>query len=435
MAAKIQFKRGLSTNFGTVTLFQGEPAFLTDSGKFYIGDGTGKILINPMDKPAGLDTSNSFTKFKVNEYGQIVLQSNISTTDLPSIPLSQITGVGTAASANTGTSVGNVPVLDAGSKLPLSTIPNIPVAQVTGAGTAAAVDTGTSAGNVPVLDAGSKLPISTIPNIPAAQITGLGTAALANTGLASGNVPVLDTSGKLNAQVLPASAIKNTYEVTNQSEMLALSANVGDVAVRSDVKQTYILKTAPATTLANWVLLLTPVDVVTSVNGQQGVVVLGASNILMTGYTPAASYSAILAADSSSVAIGKLEKNFDNYATKNSPALTGTPTAPTATTTDNSVNIATTAYVKNNLLTYAPLASPTFTGTPKSVTPATADNTTNIATTAYVKSNLSTYAPLDAPTFTGNAKAVTQASSDSTTNIATTAFVQSVVSVIDGGTF
>jgi len=37
------------------------------------------------------------------------------------------------------------------------------------------------------------------------------------------------------------------------------------------------------------------------------------------------------------------------YAPKASPALTGTPTAPTPTTTDNSTTIATTAYVQSNL--------------------------------------------------------------------------------------
>lgn len=63
-----------------------------------------------------------------------------------------------------------------------------------------------------------------------------------------------------------------------------------------------------------------------------------------------------------------------NYALLASPAFTGTPTAPTASTATNTTQIATTAYVKANLAsylttttaasTYAPIASPTFTGTP-----------------------------------------------------------------------
>jgi hypothetical protein len=79
-------------------------------------------------------------------------------------------------------------------------------------------------------------------------------------------------------------------------------------------------------------------------------------------------------------------------ATLASPALTGTPTAPTAATATNTTQIATTAYVKNQsyattsqLSSYATLASPTLTGDPKAPTPATADNDTSIATTAFVK--------------------------------------------------
>ncbi len=77
-----------------------------------------------------------------------------------------------------------------------------------------------------------------------------------------------------------------------------------------------------------------------------------------------------------------------------SPALTGTPTAPTAAKTTDSTQIATTAFVKDVVADYAtltqlnakaPLASPTFTGTPKSTTPASSDNSTRIATTAFVK--------------------------------------------------
>lgn len=77
--------------------------------------------------------------------------------------------------------------------------------------------------------------------------------------------------------------------------------------------------------------------------------------------------------------------NITGAAPLASPALTGTPTAPTPGTSDNTTTVATTAYVKANLTSYATLASPTFTGVPLSVTPATADNTTKIATTAYVK--------------------------------------------------
>lgn len=44
---KIKLKRGLSSNITAVNLDQGEPAFCTDTGKLYIGDGEQNILINP----------------------------------------------------------------------------------------------------------------------------------------------------------------------------------------------------------------------------------------------------------------------------------------------------------------------------------------------------------------------------------------------------
>jgi hypothetical protein len=65
-----------------------------------------------------------------------------------------------------------------------------------------------------------------------------------------------------------------------------------------------------------------------------------------------------------------------------SPALTGTPTAPTATSGTNTTQLATTAFVTS---TYAPLASPTLTGTPAAPTAASGTNTTQIATTAFVQ--------------------------------------------------
>lgn len=67
-----------------------------------------------------------------------------------------------------------------------------------------------------------------------------------------------------------------------------------------------------------------------------------------------------------------------------SPALTGDPTAPTASTGDNDTSIATTAFVKAQA--YAPLASPALTGTPTAPTASAATNTTQVATTAFVQS-------------------------------------------------
>jgi hypothetical protein len=96
----------------------------------------------------------------------------------------------------------------------------------------------------------------------------------------AGGYATLDANGKLNSSQVPAIAIVDTFVVADQAAMLALStADVGDVAVRTDVRKSFILKTAGASTLANWQELLTPTDVVTSVAGRTGAVTLTMTDI------------------------------------------------------------------------------------------------------------------------------------------------------------
>jgi hypothetical protein len=61
---------------------------------------------------------------------------------------------------------------------------------------------------------------------------------------------------KLEAIALPPLAITDTYVVNSQASMLALPAQTGDVAVRTDINQSFILQGADPTILANWVMLL-----------------------------------------------------------------------------------------------------------------------------------------------------------------------------------
>lgn len=89
----------------------------------------------------------------------------------------------------------------------------------------------------------------------------------------------LDSNGKLAASQLPAIAITDTFVVSSEAAMLALTAQVGDICIRTDVNKTYILKTDGATTLANWALFLTPTDAVTSVAGKIGIVTLVKSDV------------------------------------------------------------------------------------------------------------------------------------------------------------
>ena len=90
-------------------------------------------------------------------------------------------------------------------------------------------------------------------------------------------VAELDADGLVPVHHLPPLSITTTQVVSSQSAMLALTAQVGDVAVRTDVNKTFILTTTPASTLGNWQELLTPTDLVLSVDGQTGAVNLSST--------------------------------------------------------------------------------------------------------------------------------------------------------------
>lgn len=130
-----------------------------------------------------------------------------------------------------------------------------------------------------IVTAAEQIAATDIPDLTLSKITDAGTAAAKDVGVAAGNVPVLDDDGKLNTSVIPSLAISEISEVADEAAMLALEAQPGDVAVRTDENKTYMLKAAPASTLANWVLLRTPTDAVLSVNGKTGAVTLTTDDV------------------------------------------------------------------------------------------------------------------------------------------------------------
>ena len=82
----------------------------------------------------------------------------------------------------------------------------------------------------------------------------------------------LGSDGKLFSTQLPSITITDTFVVGSQAAMLALTAETGDVAVRTDVNKSFILKGSDPAVLANWQELLTPTSAVTSVFGRNGAV-------------------------------------------------------------------------------------------------------------------------------------------------------------------
>ena len=80
------------------------------------------------------------------------------------------------------------------------------------------------------------------------------------------------TNRTLTSSDLPAIAITDTFVVASEAAMLAVTAETGDVAVRTDLNKTFILRGSNPAILADWQELLTPTDAVLSVDGQTGAV-------------------------------------------------------------------------------------------------------------------------------------------------------------------
>ena len=99
---------------------------------------------------------------------------------------------------------------------------------------------------------------------------------------AANGIASLDGSGLIPTNQLPALAITETSVVATQAAMLALTAQVGDIAVRTDVNKSFILTATPASTLGNWQELLTPTDSVLSVDGNTGAVSLSGTYLNRT---------------------------------------------------------------------------------------------------------------------------------------------------------
>lgn len=82
----------------------------------------------------------------------------------------------------------------------------------------------------------------------------------------------LGWDGKLISSQLPSITISDTFVTASQAAMLALIAETGDVAVRTDLNKSFILKGTNPTVLADWQELLTPTSAVTTVFGRNGAV-------------------------------------------------------------------------------------------------------------------------------------------------------------------
>jgi len=237
--ATIKLRRGLQANIAALTLKEGEFGVALDTGNVYVGINGGKQHLNP---PGGVaDSANKLTTARAFA----------------------ISGDGAAG-----------PIDFDGT------------AAVTLALTLA--NSGVAAGTYSKITVDAKGRVTAGAQLELADIGSLGDVAGLDTGTAPGEVVIVQTDGKIDSSLIPSVALVDTFTAANQAAMLALSgAEQGDICIRTDESKTYILKTEPASTLANWVWLQTPDSAVISVNNKTGAVSLTMSDIPGTAATAA----------------------------------------------------------------------------------------------------------------------------------------------------
>jgi hypothetical protein len=102
----------------------------------------------------------------------------------------------------------------------------------------------------------------------------------------TGGIAGLDNDGNIPLVNLPAIAVTNTYEAGTTAGMLGLTqADTGDLAIRTDLNKTFVLAGPSYSEISDWKELLTPTDVVQSVNGQTGALSIDLSDVLVAGNT------------------------------------------------------------------------------------------------------------------------------------------------------
>lgn len=148
-----------------------------------------------------------------------------------------------------------------------------------------------------------------------------------------------------------------------------------------------------------------------------------ASTAAGTTFTPAGG----VAATNVQAAIVELDTEKAPLA---SPALTGTPTAPTPAAQDTSTKIATTEWVQSTIAALPPAGMLPDNDIPEMNGVGAAGTNAEASRGDHVHPTDTTRAPLASPTFTGNPTAPTPSPGDNDTSIATTAFVTAANALI-----
>jgi len=131
-----------------------------------------------------------------------------------------------------------------------------------------------SDGDVLTTDGAGNLTLETI-SITESQISDFGTYIPTSEKAAANGVATLGADSKVPSNQLPGLALTDVNTVANQTEQLALTAQEGDLAIRTDENKSYVHNGGSVGDMTDWSELLTPTDAVLSVDGRTGTVTLG----------------------------------------------------------------------------------------------------------------------------------------------------------------
>jgi hypothetical protein len=227
-------------------------------------------------------------------------------------------------------------------------------------------------------------------NTSGSNNTAVGNKALFSNTTGSNNTAIGYEADVASAALTNATAIGNGAVVSASNRIQLGNANVTSVVTSGTISATGF--TGPLTGNASTATKLAATKNINGVafDGSADITIAANSNTL-TGTTLASNVTG-----SSLTSVGTITSGVWSATTIDiAKGGTGATTAAAALTN----------------LGAAPLASPTFTGTPSAPTPATSDNSTNLATTAYVKASITAasagLSTIGAISGTSNAKGAT----------------------------
>lgn len=367
MANTVRIKRRASGGAAGApsSLQNAELAFNEQDNTLYYGWGNGGtggtatnvIAIGGPGSFATLNSTQTFTGVKTFDQAPLVPTLPFGTNTLAAASTAFVQAAVSAASIPDGDK-GDITVTNDGATWTIDngTVTNAKMASMS-ANTFKGRGTGSGAPqDLTVAQVKTALAINNVDNTsdadkPISTATATALASKVDTSLigAANGLATLDSDQKIPVSQLPSIAISDTFVVGSEAAMLALDAQTGDIAIRTDLNQTFILADMPASSLGNWEQLVTPTSPVTSVFGRTGAISAAAGDYTVAQVTGAAPIA--------------------------SPTFTGTPSGPTPAAGDNSTRLATTAWVTskgytNNSGTVTSVAGSggttglTFTGSP-----------------------------------------------------------------------